>query len=172
MNREEKAASVEMLNDKFKEAPIAILAHYRGLSVEQMSTLRREVRAADGEVLVAKNRLARLAVKDTPYEPLTELLSGPSALAFGYSDPVGVAKALQDFAEDNEALEIKGAVMEGEAIDAAKVKQLASMPTRDELRAKLLALMMTPAQQFVRVLAAPAQQFLQVLSARIRQENP
>jgi len=172
MNREEKAASIEMLNSKFNEAPIAILAHYRGLSVEQMSTLRREVRAADGEVLVAKNRLARLAVKGTPCESLTELLNGPSALAFGYSDPVGVAKALQDFAKDNEALEIKGAVMEGEAIDAARVKQLASMLTRDELRAKLLALMSTPAQQFVRVLAAPAQQFVQVLSARIRQENP
>ncbi|MFQ5478542.1 MAG: 50S ribosomal protein L10 [Candidatus Binatia bacterium] len=171
MNRQEKADQVALLTEKFNAAPITILSDYSGLDVAQMTTLRRQIRQADGEVIVAKNRLALLAVQDSPYSDLNDLLRGPTAFAFGFADPVGVAKVLADFAEDNEALDIKGGVLEGELLDASRVMALATMPSRDEIRAQLLALLTTPATQFVRLLQTPAQQFAQVLSARSRQED-
>ncbi len=167
----EKIESVERLAGRFRESPLAILADYRGLTVEQITELRRKVSAAEGEFLVAKNTLVKLAIKDTSYETLEPFLKGPSAIAFAFSDPVAVAKAVDSFAKDNDALELKGGVMEGEALDPGKIKQLASMPGRDELRAQLLALLMTPATQMVRVLSAPAQQMVQVLHARQTEQD-
>ena len=169
MQYSEKIEAVETLSGKFSTAPLAILADYRGLTVEKLTDLRRQMRAADGEFLVAKNTLAKLAVKDTSSDVISPLLSGPTGFALGYGDPVAVAKALDSFAKDNEELELKGGVFEGEYLEPAQVKRLASMPGRDELRAKLLALLSTPATQLVRVLNAPGQQLAQVLDARKRQ---
>jgi large subunit ribosomal protein L10 len=98
------------------------------------------------------------------------MLTGPVAIAFGFSDAVSVAKVLRDFAKENEKLAIKGAVLDGESLGAKQVEQLATMPSRDELRAQLLALMNTPATNLVRLLQAPAQQMVQVLHARSQQE--
>jgi len=169
MRRAEKVETVERLNDRFGRAVIAIATDYRGLNVAEITELRRKVREAEGEYLVAKNTLARLAVRETPARAIEPLLVGPTALAFGFSDPVAVAKAVHEFAKANEALEIKGAVFEGQALSVEEVARLAAMPSLDELRAKLLALLMTPATQLVRVLQAPSRQFVQVLAARQRQ---
>jgi large subunit ribosomal protein L10 len=171
MNRTQKAEAVEQLTERFGRSPIAIVTDYRGLNVAQITELRRKVREADGEFLISKNTLTRIAIAETDAAVITEWLSGPVGLAYGFGDAVGIAKAVDAFAEDNEALEVKGGVLDGEALDAKRIKQLASMPSKDELRAKLLALLMTPATQLVRVLSAPAQQMVQVLHARSQQEE-
>jgi len=166
MEYQSKVDAVEALNGKFKQCPLAILTDYRGLTVAEITDLRREVGAVDGEFLVAKNTLTKLALHDTDFTAMEPLLSGPTAIAFAYSDPVALAKVVNGFAAKNDTLELKGGVMEGELLDAGRIKQLAALPSRDELRAKLLALLMTPATQLVRVLNAPAQQMVQVLEAR------
>ncbi len=166
MEYQSKVSAVEALNGKFKKAPFAILADYRGLTVAEITDLRREVAAVDGELIVAKNTLAKLALRDTEFTEIGPLLTGPSAIAFAYGDPMAVAKVVDGFAAKNDTLELKGGVMEGELLDARRIRQLALLPSRDELRAKLLALLMTPATRMVRILNAPAQQLVQVLEAR------
>ena len=171
MERAQKVEFLQKLGNRFGRAPIAIVTDYRGLNVAQITELRRRVRAVDGEYLVAKNTLTRLAIKDTNAAGIETLLVGPTAIAFGFSDAVSLAKVVHGFAADHDKLEIKGGVLDGEALSAAQVGQLASVPGRDELRAKLLALFQTPAAQLVRVLAAPAQQLVQLLEARRRQQE-
>ena len=171
MNRSEKTQAIEELGERFGRSPIAIVTDYRGLNVAQITELRRKVREAEGEYLIAKNTLTRLAIADTASAPIAEWLSGPIGVAYGYGDAVAVAKAVDSFAKENEALDVKGGVLDGEALDQKQLAQLASMPGKDELRAKLLALLMTPATQLVRVLSAPAQQVVQVLHARSQQED-
>jgi large subunit ribosomal protein L10 len=169
MDRAQKTECIEELTDRFGRAPIVIVTDYRGLNVAQITELRAKVRAADGEYLVAKNTLSRIAIKETGASGIQEMLTGPNAIAFGYSDAVSVAKAVQEFAKDNDALEIKGGALEGELLSGSDVERLAKMPGRDELRAQLLALLMTPATSLVRVLSAPAQRMVQVLHARGQQ---
>ena len=170
MNRAEKVEAVSQLTDKFARAPIAVVTEYRGLNVAQLSDLRRKLRAVNGEYLVSKNTLAAIAVKESSAAVITDMFTGPVAIAFGFSDAVSVAKVLRDFAKENEKLAIKGAMLDGESLGAKQVEQLATMPSRDELRAQLLALMNTPATNLVRLLQAPAQQMVQVLHARSQQD--
>ncbi len=171
MNRAQKTQAIEELSERFGRSPIAVVTDYRGLNVAQITELRRKIRDAEGEYLIAKNTLTRIAIADTESAAINEWLSGPIGVAYGYGDAVAIAKAVDEFAKDNEALEIKGGVLDGEALDAGQLKQLAKMPGKDELRAQLLALLMTPATQLVRVLSAPAQQVVQVLTARSQQEE-
>lgn len=171
MNRAQKVESIEELGGRFGRAPIAIATDYRGLNVAEISELRAKVREAEGEFLVAKNTLARIAIKETSFNGLEEFLVGPMAIAFGYTDAVAVSKAIVDFAKEHDALEIKGAVLDGELLDEKQVTQLAKMPSRDELRAQLLALLTTPATNLVRLLQAPAQQMVQVLHAKSQQDS-
>jgi large subunit ribosomal protein L10 len=168
MNQAEKNVVIESLAERFGKAPLVALSQYRGLSVAQLTELRGELRKVEGELLVAKNTLTWRAVMDTPNKVIEPLLSGPNVFAFGYGDPVAFAKVIDGYAVKNEAFEVKGAVMEGVLLDKKQLATLATMPGRDELRAKLLALFMTPATMLVRVLNAPAQQFAQVLDARRR----
>jgi large subunit ribosomal protein L10 len=168
MKFQEKIEAVEDLSGRFNRAPIAIVTHYRGLTVAQLTELRRSVREAEGEFLVAKNTLTRRAIRDTSSSGIEPLLSGPTALAFGFADPLAVAKAVHTFAKSNEALDIRGAVLDGDVLEAGQVGQLASMPSRDELRAKLLSVLVAPATQLVRLLQTPAQQLASVLQARVR----
>jgi len=168
MKYSEKIEAVEQLAGRFQRAPIAIVTDYRGLTVAAVTELRRSVREADGEFVVAKNTLTRRAIRDTTSAGIEPLLVGPTALAFGFADPLAVAKAVHTFAKANEALEIKGAVLEGDVLAAAQVGQLASMPGRDELRAKLLSVLVAPATKLVRLLQTPAQQLAQVLQARVQ----
>ncbi len=162
----EKIEVVETLAGKFARAPITILSDYRGLTVAEITEFRRKVTAAGGELVVAKNTLTKLAIKDKNQVVLEPMLAGPTALAFGYEDAAALAKAVDEFADKAEALELKGGVLDGDLLQPEQVKQLASMPSRDELRAQLLALMMTPATQLVRLLNTPATQLMTVLDAR------
>jgi len=152
---EEKAKSVAAVQEKFKAAKMAIVTEYRGLTVAQMTRLRREIRKASGEYQVIKNTLVRRALKDSPYGSLDRFLEGPTGWIFGYEDPITLSKTLVKFIEENEKLAIKGGLFEGEFMDQAKVKVLAQMPSRPELQAKLLALMQAPAVQLLRLIQEP-----------------
>jgi len=171
MNRAEKVETVSQLTDRFARAPLVVVTEYRGLNVAQMSDLRRKLRAVDGEYLVSKNTLAAIAIRESRSTALAPMLVGPLALAFGFADAVAVAKVVKDFAKDNDKLLIRGGVLDGAALNAKQVEQLATMPSRDELRAQLLRLLNTPATNFVRLLKAPAQQLVQVLHAKSTQES-
>jgi large subunit ribosomal protein L10 len=151
----EKAETVSVVHEKFRTAKMAIVTEYSGLSVAQMTRLRREIRNVSGEYRVIKNTLVRRALKDTAYGSLDRLLDGPNGWVFAYDDPVMLSKALVKFVDDNEKLTIKGGVFEGEFMDPAKVKVLAQMPTKPALQAKLLALIQAPATQLVRLVQEP-----------------
>lgn len=168
MNHSEKEVVIGELSQKFGQAPLVALSQYRGLTVAQMTDLRGQLRAVGAELLVAKNTLTWLAVAETPNKVIEPLLSGPNVLAFGYGDPVAFAKVIDAYADKNDKFEVKGAVMGGVLLDRKQIAKLATMPSIDQMRATLLALMMTPATMLVRVLSAPAQQMAQVLDARRR----
>jgi large subunit ribosomal protein L10 len=170
MNRAEKTEVVAQMTDRFSRAIFAVVTEYRGLNVSQMTELRRRLRGVGGEYVVSKNTLSSIALRDTPATAITDLIKGPVAVAFAYSDAVAVAKVLKDFTKEAEPLVLKGGVLDGALLGVKQVEQLATMPSRDELRAKLLALFNTPATNLVRLLKAPAQQLVQVLSARSKQD--
>lgn len=161
----EKAETVAAVHEKFKAAKMAIVTEYRGLSVAQMTRLRREIRGAAGEYQVIKNTLVRRALKDTAYGSLERLLEGPNGWVFAYDDPVLLSKTLVKFVDEIEKLSIKGAVFEGELMDPAKVKVLAQMPSKPELQAKLLALMQAPATQLVRLMQEPGARVVRLLES-------
>jgi large subunit ribosomal protein L10 len=163
--REEKVRRVTEVQEKLKSAKMAIVTDYRGLTVAQITRLRREIREASGEYQVIKNTLARRALKDTVYGALDTLLEGTNGWVFAYEDPVTLSKALVKFVEENEKLAIKGGVLDGEYLDQAKVKVLAQMPSRTELQAKLLALMQAPAVQLLRLIQEPGARVVRVLEA-------
>ena len=159
----EKAEAVAFVHEKFKMAKMAIVTEYRGLSVAQMTRLRRAIRDASGEYQVIKNTLVRRALKDTAYGSLDRLLDGPNGWVFAYDDPVMLSKALVKFADDNDKLAIKGGVFEGQFMEPAKVKILAQMPSKPELQAKLLALIQAPATQLVRLVQEPGARVVRLL---------
>ena len=160
---EEKAKTVTAVHEKLKAAKMAIVTEYRGLTVAQLTRLRREIRQVSGEYQVIKNTLVRRALKDTAYGSLDRLLEGPTAWVFGYEDPVMLSKTLVRFIEGNEKLTIKGGLLEGEFMDQAKVKILAKMPSRPELQAKLLALMQAPAVQLLRLVQEPGARVVRLI---------
>jgi large subunit ribosomal protein L10 len=164
MDRSQKADSVAQLNTVFNEAGVVVVTRNLGLSVADSTELRSKMREAGASYKVAKNRLARLALKDTDYEGLSDLLSGPTAL--GYSeDPVAAAKAAVDFAKSNDKLEIVGGSMGGQMLDEAGVKALASMPSLDELRGTIVGLINAPATKIARVVNEPAAKLARVFGA-------
>ncbi|MFQ5849775.1 MAG: 50S ribosomal protein L10 [Candidatus Binatia bacterium] len=163
MKRERKAEHVAEVRDKFKAAKMTIVTEYRGLTVSQMARLRREIREAAGEYKVIKNTLVRLALKGTSYSSLDHLLEGPNGWVFAHEDPVSLSKALFRFSEQNERLKIKGGLLDGEFMDQMKVKDLAMMPSRAELQAKLLSLMQAPAAQLVRLIQEPGMRMVRLL---------
>lgn len=167
MNKEQKAASVESIREAMQASPHVILASFSGLSVNEATELRRQVRKSGGQYRVIKNRLAKLAIEGTGAEPLKEKLTGPCALAYHPDDPVGLAKALHDFAKDHPALTLVGGVVDNkDVLEAQDVETLSKMPGLPELRAKLLALFNTPATQLVRLISTPGTQLARVIDAR------
>jgi large subunit ribosomal protein L10 len=164
-SHEEKSQIITAVHEKFKTAKMAIVTEYRGLSVAQMTRLRREIRSVSGEYEVIKNTLVRRALKDTDYGSLQGLLEGPNGWVFAYDDPVVLSKTLVKFVEENDKLAIKGAVFEGELMDPARVKFLAQMPSKPELQAKLLALMQAPATQLVRLVQEPGSRVVRLLES-------
>ena len=141
-----------------------VVAHYAGLSVAEMTELRSSVREAGGTVKVAKNRLIKLALEDTETAHMADLFSGPTLIAFA-DDPVAAPKAASDFAKKNEKLVILGGAMGATNLDAGAVKALASLPSLDELRGKIVGMINTPAQRIAMVTKAPAGQVARVIGA-------
>jgi len=164
VDRAEKSQLVETLSSVFKDTGVIVVAHYSGLTVAQMTALRGKMREAGGSVKVAKNRLVKIALKGTEAESISDLFEGPTVVAFS-KDPIAAAKVATEFAKTNEKLVIRGGVMGSAALDADGVKALASLPSLDELRGKLVGLIASPATKVARVLSAPASQLARVLSA-------
>lgn len=165
LNKQSKEALVAEFAEKLKLAKAAFLADYRGLNVEQANALRRKLQAVGVEYRVVKNTLLRLAAKDTGVACLDEHLVGPTAIALVTEDPVAPAKALVEFAKQNNVFELKAGMLNGKLLAAADIKALAELPSREELIAKMLGSMSAPATNFVGVLAAVPRSFVQVLAA-------
>ena len=169
MNRSEKTDAVAALNATFNEAAVVVVTRNLGLSVAQSTDLRNKMREAGAGYKVAKNRLAKIALNDTQYSPLSDLLTGPTALATS-GDPVAAAKVAVEFAKTNDKLEIVGGAMGSTVLDVEGVKALASMPSLDELRAKLIGFVQAPATKVVQVVSAPAGQLARVFGAYAAKE--
>lgn len=164
LNLDEKKAVVAEVSAEVAKAQAIVVAEYRGLEVGNMTDLRRQARNAGVYLRVLKNTLARRAVKDTPFEKLSDQMVGP--LIYGMSsDPVATAKVMNEFAKSNDKLVIKAGAMPNSLISSAEVKALANMPSRDELIAKLLGTMQAPVAQFVRTLNEVPSRFVRTLAA-------
>ena len=164
MNRTQKQDLVASLKTSLEESGLVLITQQTGLTVAEVTELRQQMRQAGAKYKVAKNTLAKLAVKDTGYEGLTEHLSGPTAIAFS-ADPVGAAKAAVEFSKKNEKLTIVAGQMGDKPLQAADIKALASLPSLDELRAKLISMIQTPATRIAGVTQAPAGQLARVMGA-------
>lgn len=153
MNREEKKQLLSDLNELFNASELVVVSHYKGLTVAEVSELRDNIRKAGAGFRVTKNRIAKLALKGTKFEGLTELFNGPTAIAFA-NDPISACKACVEFAKNNEKLVVIGGAMGTGVLSVDEINRLASIPSMDELRAKLIGLLQAPAAQLARVTKA------------------
>jgi len=168
----QKKEAVAELQGKFERANSVIVADYRGLGVEAVNALRAKLRAEGGgeyEYRVVKNSVLRRAEQGSTMEPLQEHFQGPTAVALSFGDPVGLARTLVDYAKEHPAFEVKGGVLDGRAIDSQEIATLASLPSLEELRARLVGLLQAPAQKIAAVLQAPGAQLARLASARQKQ---
>jgi large subunit ribosomal protein L10 len=164
MDRSQKADSVAQLSATFSEAGAVVITRNLGLTVAQSTQLRTKMREAGATYKVAKNRLAKLAIADTDYVGLGDFLTGPTAIASS-TDPVAAAKVIVDFAKTTDKIEIVGGAMGTQVLNPEGVKALASMPSLDELRAKLIGLVQAPATKIAQLTTAPASKLARVFSA-------
>ena len=164
MERAAKKESIAELSEVFRTSNVVVVAHYSGLTVAQMQNLRKQMRQVGAKVKVAKNRLAKIALKDTDVASIGSLLKGPTVLAYS-GDPVAAPKVAVDFAKANEAFVILGGAMGKTALDQNGVKALASLPSLDELRAKIVGLLVAPATKIAQLTNAPAAKVARVVQA-------
>jgi len=164
VERAEKREFVTTLNEVFKSSGSIVVAHYTGLSVAQMNDLRSKMREAGGTVKVAKNRLAKIALQGTESEGMASLFQGQTVIAYS-DDPITAPKVAVDFAKTNEKLVVLGGAMGTTVLDESGVKALASLPSIDELRAKIVGMIKTPATRIAQVVNAPAGQLARVFNA-------
>lgn len=164
MNREQKREQIDTLHKVFSQTAVVIVAHNTGLTVAEMTDLRRQMREAGGSVKVAKNKLARMALAGTDPEGISDLFTGPTMIAYS-DDPVAAPKIAVKFAKSNEKLVVLGGAMGSKVLDVTSVKALASLPSLDELRGKLVGLLQAPSGKIVRTLNAPAGQLARVVGA-------
>jgi large subunit ribosomal protein L10 len=164
VDRAEKKAFVTTLHDVLEKTSVVVVAHYSGLTVAQMQTLRKQMRDVGASVQVTKNRLTKIALEGTDLASVGALLKGPTLLAYS-KDPVAAAKAAVAFAKDNEKLVILGGAMGKTVLDANAVKSLATLPSLDEMRAKLVGLIQAPATKLAQLANAPAGKLARVVQA-------
>lgn len=167
-NREAKQVLVDEMAP-VRDAKLVVVVEQKGLNADQTLTLRREMRAAGVTIKVGKNKLVKRAIEGSPLAGLEPFLKGPTALAYS-SDPVAAAKVAAAFAKKNDKFKIVGAAMGGQILDAKSVTALATLPSLDELRGKLIGLLLAPATKIAGVLQAPAGQLARVMSARAKQQ--
>ena len=165
MNRTEKAELIESLQSSLNDSTTVVIVHQVGMTVAESSDLRRKMRDAGAGFKVTKNRIAKLALKDTRYEDLESMFTGPTAVGTS-QDPVAAAKTLVDYAKSNKKVTVIGGSMDGKILDQAGVEALAKMPSLDELRGKLVGLIQAPAAKIARVVQAPAGKMARVIKAR------
>tara|TARA_R110002126_G_scaffold188583_6_gene336922 strand:+ start:2366 stop:2887 length:522 start_codon:yes stop_codon:yes gene_type:complete len=170
VDRAEKREFVTELNGILKDTGSVVVSHYAGLTVAQMSDLRSKMRAAGGTVKVAKNSLAKIALQGTDCEEMSNLLTGMTVLAYS-EDPVVAPKVSVEFSKINNNLVILGGAMGTTVLDENGVKSLATMPSLDELRGRLIGMISTPATRIATVVAAPATQIARVLSAKSQKDD-
>lgn len=169
----DRAKKEQLLSDYsqgFAKSPNAFVVGYRAMSVPQVDDLRARVRKSGGRYQVVKNRLALIAVKDTPLQPLSEHFQGPTAVASG-DDAVALAKVLTEFTKSADVLEFRAGLIDGVAVAGADVKAIADLPSREVLIGKLLFLLQTPISRLVRDLGAITQQFVSVLDQVRKQKE-
>lgn len=164
MDRAQKTEAVAELNRTFSEVGVVVVTRNLGMTVAQSTTLRTRMRDAGAAYKVSKNRLARIALDGTDYTGLSDMLTGPVGLATS-TDPVAAAKVAVDFAKTNDKFEIVGGAMGATVLDVAGIQALATLPSLDELRAKIVGLIAAPATQLATITQAPAAQLARVLAA-------
>jgi large subunit ribosomal protein L10 len=170
VDRTEKAAAIAALHRTLQETQLVVVTHQLGLTVAEVTNLRGKMRAAGAGFKVTKNRLARIALKGTQFEGIDDLFTGPTAIAFS-RDPVAAAKVVADFAKSNDKLQIVGAGLGNQVLNAEGVKALATLPSLDTLRAQFIGLLNTPATRIAGVLQAPGGQIARVLSAYAKKDE-
>ncbi|GAA3707417.1 MULTISPECIES: 50S ribosomal protein L10 [Sphingomonas] len=169
MDRAQKAAAVAELNRTFNEVGVVVVTRNLGMTVAQSTVLRNRMRDAGATYKVSKNKLARIALDGTDYGSISDMLTGPVALASS-TDPVAAAKIAVEFAKTNDKFEIVGGAMGSTPLDVAGVQALATLPSLDELRAKIVGLIVAPATKIATITQAPAAQIARVLSAYAEKE--
>lgn len=168
LTRIQKEEQVAELKEKFGRATCIYVMGYRGLDVQSANALRRQVRIVgdgDFEYRVAKNSVLKLASADSDCSVISSHFAGPTSVAISYGDPVGLAKILSEFAEDNEGFELRAGVVDGEPVDPAQISVLAKLPSLDALRGTLVGLIAAPATRLVRLLAEPGSQLARLVEA-------
>jgi large subunit ribosomal protein L10 len=165
----EKAETIEELRKRLGGATAAVLTEYRGLTVQQVSELRKQLKAAAAEYRVVKNRLARVAIQGSPLDSLRPHLTGPIAVVIARKDPAAVAKALQGFARTNPALQVRVGIVDGQLLDPQALKAVADLPSRETLRSQLVGAVQGPLAQLVGLLQAPQRELAFILAERGKQ---
>src|SRR4051794_13309056 len=171
MNREEKAAVISEFSDGVGQATNAFLIDFKGITVPQVTELRRQVRESGSSYVVVKNTLALIAVKDSPLTQIKDQFSGMTAVAYNTTDAVILAKALTKFAKDVPAVQFKGALLNGQIVPASEIQNIANLPSREELVSKLLYLMQHPIRGLVTVLQANIRNLAVVLGQVAKQKG-
>jgi large subunit ribosomal protein L10 len=169
MPTQEKVETVEDLKTRLVGVKTVMLAEYRGLTVQQLSDFRKQLRAVAAEYKIVKNRLARLAIGSSPLSALGGELKGPTGLVLGKGDPVSVAKAVHTFAKTNQALVIKAGFVDGQVLPPTGLRALADLPSREALRAQIVGALTAPLAQLVGLLQAPQRELVYVLAQRGKQ---
>lgn len=170
MDRAAKAELATTLNEVFSNSGVVVVAHYSGLKVAEMQKLRQEMKQAGASVQVAKNRIAKIALEGTDVAGISPLLKGPALLAYS-KDPIAASKVAVNFAKTNDKLVILGGAMGATTLNADGVKALASLPSLDELRAKLVGLVQAPATKIAQVVNAPAAKLARVFGAYAKRDE-
>lgn len=165
MERAEKTEYIDALKSEVSKAASVVVVHYKGLNVDEITELRAKMREAGASFQVTKNTLAKRALADTDYQGISDYFTGPTAIGYSEEFPVAPAKVLVNYANENDKLKILGGGFAGEVLDVNGVKELSKMPSLDELRAKIIGMLNTPATRIAGVLQAPAGQLARVCGA-------